>query len=154
MTEPIRVLLVDDEPKIRASWEKLLAQAPDFECAGTLANTDRAAEVARERDARVILLDFIIPGYDTVQALQQIVCDCPECRVIVYSAYMDDETTRRVLDAGAWGFLDKMTPVNMILEAIRLVASGQVVMPMAPLIETAPPAPAAPSVRGSRRNGA
>lgn len=123
----IGVLVVDDEAKLRNSWERVLDAQPDLACAGTLGDAEGLEEKAAELGAAVVLLDLHLPGRDPLEAIRGLAGG--DCRVIVCSGDSDPDLLRRVFDAGAWAFVDKLTPPRETLEVIRRVAGGEAVLP-------------------------
>ncbi len=129
MSEPIRVIFVDDEPALRASWEKVLAGEKDFALAACLSNADNLVEHVRRTGARIVLLDLTLPGTDPLRAAAEVARDMPDCRVLFYSARNGAETMRSAFEAGAWGFVDKFEPVGVILDAMRRIDRGETAFP-------------------------
>lgn len=121
----IRVLLADDHPIIRSGIRLLLEQATDITVVG---ETDRGSDVVGLVDQLrpdVLLLDMEMPGKSGVavaQELQQIGADV---RVLVLSAYDDDEYIASLLATGASGYLTKEEALNTIVDAVRGVARGE-----------------------------
>ena len=125
----VRVLIVDDEPKIRSAWERLVARQPDMELVGSLANADDLEQAAAEAGADVALLDLTMPGRDPLEALAAMRDAKSECRVIVYSAHRDSALVERSMEAGAWGFVDKLERLDAVLAAMRAVVEGETSIP-------------------------
>jgi two-component system response regulator DesR len=128
MAAPIRVLFVDDEPRLRTCWGRLIGAQPDMSLVGCLSSADELLTRV-PRDDSIVLLDLSMPGRDPLDAAAELRDARPECRVIVYSGHNDPDTLREVLSAGAWGLVDKLTPPLEILDAIRRVAVGRTVFP-------------------------
>jgi DNA-binding NarL/FixJ family response regulator len=128
MIETIRVLVVDDDPLVRAGLVMILDTAPDITLVGEAAD---GTEVARSLDAHqpdVVLMDIRMPKLDglTATELLRVRPDPPE--VIVLTTFQADEHVLRALRAGASGFLLKDTPPTEILRAIRRVAAGEPIL--------------------------
>jgi DNA-binding NarL/FixJ family response regulator len=66
-----------------------------------------------------------MPGRSPTDAICELRRRFPDCRTVVYSGTCDDGTMKRAYDAGAWGFLDKLTAPGDVVKAIRRVASGE-----------------------------
>jgi DNA-binding NarL/FixJ family response regulator len=73
----------------------------------------------------VILMDIAMPVLNGLEATRQILAANPKARVIVLSAYSDDEYVQRMREAGAAGFLEKQTSAEVLAKAIREVAAGR-----------------------------
>lgn len=125
---PIRILIVDDEPRLRASLERYVRSQSDMTVIGTLSNADALCSMV-PREASIVLLDLTMPGRDPLDAASQIQRERPECRVILYTGHNDPDTVQLGLACGAWGLVDKLTPPAEILQVIRRVASGETSFP-------------------------
>jgi DNA-binding NarL/FixJ family response regulator len=125
MSEPVRVLIVDDDALVRAGLTMILSGADDVDVVGEAADgTEVPAAVAAHRPD-VVLMDIRMPRVDglaATEALRQR-ADAPE--VIVLTTFDADEFVLRALRAGASGFLLKDTPPVEILHAVRRVAHGE-----------------------------
>jgi DNA-binding NarL/FixJ family response regulator len=150
----IRVLLVDDDPLVRAGLRLMLRSAPDIEVAGEAADGAAAITAAAELVPDVVLMDIRMPGTDGVTATAAITAATTSMRVIALTTFDADDLVRRAIAAGAVGYLVKDTPPAEIISAVRAVAAGQGVLSPAvtgPLLEqmrAAPPAASAPSPPG------
>jgi len=131
MDNPIRVIFIDDEPALRAIWERLLAAQPGMELAASLPNSGQLVDHAQRTGAAVAMMDLTIPGDDPLAAAAALSRDLPGCRVLIYSAHNDLDAMRRSYNAGAWGFVDKLDAVETILGAVRRVAQGELAFPPA-----------------------
>lgn len=129
VTQAIKVLFVDDDPRLRSAWQKLLTLQAGIHLVGTLDCADEISRRVSESGAAVVLLDLTMPGADPLHAIEQLGRECPNARVIVYSGYNDRRTVQQTIDAGAWGFVNKTDAPQEILAAIRRVADGDVVLP-------------------------
>lgn len=134
MTEPIRVLLADDQALIRAGFKVLIDAAPDLAVVGEASDGLEAIELLRSTRADVVLMDIRMSGLDGLAATQQICADddFAGVRVIVLTTFELDEYAVRAVQAGASGFLGKGVGPNDLLDAIRTVAAGDALLsPMA-----------------------
>lgn len=127
MTEPIRILIADDEALVRAGFRALVDAEPGMVVVGEAA--DGATAVALARDARpdVVLMDIRMPGVDGLDATRRIAGD-PEftgVHVLILTTFDHDEYVIEALDAGASGFLIKNTDPGQLLQGIRVVAGGE-----------------------------
>lgn len=128
MSETIRVIFVDDEPRLRECWERLIRAQTDMMLLRSLRSADDLIQTVPAEDS-IVLLDLSMPGRDPLDAAAELRDRRPRCKVIVYSGYSDPRTAREAIAAGAWGLVDKLTPANDILDAIRRVASGGTAFP-------------------------
>ncbi|BCJ61158.1 response regulator [Micromonospora endophytica] len=120
----VRVLLVDDQPLVRAGLRVLIADVPDIEVVGEAGTGAEAVRLAREAAPDVVLMDLRMPGTDGIQATRAITAAGGPTRVLVLTTFDDDEHVHGALRAGASGFLVKDMALEDILAAIRVVAAG------------------------------
>ncbi|MFI1258122.1 response regulator [Streptomyces netropsis] len=127
-TPPIRVLLVDDDPLVRAGLSFMLGGLPDLEIVGEAADGSEVAALVDRHSPDVVLMDIRMPSVDGLAATEALRRreDPPE--VIVLTTFHADEQVLRALRAGAAGFVLKDTPPAEIVEAVRRVASGAPVL--------------------------
>ncbi|GIJ31774.1 response regulator [Micromonospora sediminimaris] len=120
----IRVLLVDDQPLVRAGLRVLIADVPDMAVVGEAGTGAEAIRLTREVLPDVVLMDLRMPGTDGIQATRTITDSGGPTRVLVLTTFDDDEHVHAALRAGASGFLVKDMALEDILGAIRVVAAG------------------------------
>jgi len=128
VTRAIRVLVVDDHALHRDGARQILAQDPEFEVVGEAATGETAVTLALRLRPDVVLMDIRLPGISGVEATRRIREADPAIRVLMVSAYDDDEYVRGALQAGASGHLSKAAPGGELVEAIRLVVEGRSVV--------------------------
>jgi DNA-binding NarL/FixJ family response regulator len=124
-TVRIRVLLADDHPVVRTGIRTLLQQAPDID---VVAETGSGVEVFRlveELQPDVLLLDMELPDLSGVEVAMQLKQRRAAVRVLVLSAYDDEEYIRNLLQQGAVGYLTKEEAPDMIVDAVRGVSRGE-----------------------------
>ncbi|NML50940.1 response regulator transcription factor [Streptomyces sp. R302] len=149
---PVRLLLVDDQPLIRAGLRLLAAETPDLDVVGEAADGAEAVALAERTRPDVVLMDVRMPGMDGIEATRLITEGPSGARVLVLTTFDDDENVYGALRAGACGFLVKDMDLDDILGAVRVVAGGDALI--APAVTTRliaafarPPAPVAPAPR-------
>jgi DNA-binding NarL/FixJ family response regulator len=116
-----RVLIVDDQALLRASFRLLVDNEPDLTVVGEAGTGAEAVELASSLRPDVVLMDIRMPEMDGIEATR--LMDGP--RVLVLTTFDLDEYVFGALRAGASGFLVKDTPPAELLAAIRVVASGE-----------------------------
>ena len=125
---PIRVVLADDQPLIRAGLRMLIAQTSDIDVAGEAGTGAEAIRVAAETDPDVVVMDIRMPGMDGIEATQLIADGDLRAQVLVLTTFDDDDYVYGALRAGASGFLVKDMALEDILAAIRVVAAGDAII--------------------------
>ncbi len=124
MTEPVRILLVDDQRLMREGLRILLELEPDLEIAGEAADGQAALEAYARLRPDVVLMDVRMPGMDGVEATWRLRERWPEARIIILTTFDDDEYVFEGLRAGAQGYLLKDVSGHDLAEAVRTVAAG------------------------------
>jgi DNA-binding NarL/FixJ family response regulator len=120
----IRVLLVDDQPLIRAGLRMLCDAEPDLEVVGEAGDGREAITLAERLAPDVVVMDLRMPGVDGISATSRILASRPAIRVLVLTTFGDDDHLYPALTAGACGFLLKDAPPADLLDGIRRAAAG------------------------------
>lgn len=128
MSEPIRVLIVDDQELVRMGFRMLLDAEPGIAVVGEAADGEAAVRRVRELSPDVVLMDVRMPGLDGIAATARIVTESPESRVLVLTTFDADEYAFGALRAGASGFLLKDARPAELLAAVRSVSVGDAVV--------------------------
>ncbi|MFJ5550185.1 response regulator [Streptomyces sp. NPDC093225] len=126
----IRVVLADDQALLRSAFKVLVDSEPDMEVVGEAADGAQAVELARTRQADVVLMDIRMPGTDGLAATRMISAD-PELagvRVVMLTTFEVDEYVVQSLRAGASGFLGKGAEPEELLNAIRIAHAGEALL--------------------------
>jgi DNA-binding NarL/FixJ family response regulator len=128
MAELITVLIVDDDPLVRAGLSMILGGTPDLVVVGEAADGSEVPAAVAAGRPDVVLMDIRMPRVDGLAATATLRGrpDAPE--VIVLTTYDADEYVLRALRAGAGGFLLKDTPPADIVRAVRQVAAGDPIL--------------------------
>ncbi|NKI44129.1 response regulator [Streptomyces physcomitrii] len=127
MTE-IRLLLVDDDPLVRAGLSFMIGGAEDIEIVGEAADGSEVAELVERTQPDVVLMDIRMPVVDGLTATERLRARRQAPEVVVLTTFHADEQVLRALRAGAAGFVLKDTPPAEIIEAVRRVAAGDPVL--------------------------
>ncbi|MFE6754100.1 response regulator [Streptomyces sp. NPDC057684] len=128
VVEPIRVLLVDDDPLVRAGLSFMLGGAPDIEIVGQAGDGSEVPVLVAETRPDVVLMDIRMPDVDGLAATEALRARPEAPEVIVLTTFHADEQVLGALRAGAAGFVLKDTAPAEIVEAVRRVASGAPVL--------------------------
>ncbi len=124
MTEPIRLLLADDQALVRGALAALLDLEPDLTVVAQVGRGDDVVEAARRSSAEVALLDVEMPGLDGIAAAAELAREVPGCRSLIVTTFGRPGYLRRAMEAGASGFVVKDTPSGQLADAVRRVAAG------------------------------
>ena len=121
---PIRVLVVDDHPMVRAGLIATISPEPEMTVVGEAATGREGLEMYREHQPDVTLMDLRMPDMGGVEAIGTIRAEFPSAKIIILSTYQGDEDIFRALDAGAVTYLLKDTLAEKLVEIVREVARG------------------------------
>jgi DNA-binding NarL/FixJ family response regulator len=116
---PLRVLLVDDHLLVRCSLRRQLAEIPGLEVVGEATDGFEAVALARTLSPDLVLMDFLMPGLDGLEATRRIMADSPRVRVIIHSTQEGSSFQEAALAAGAARYLLKGQTAQCLAEAIR-----------------------------------
>jgi len=131
MSDPIRLLLADDQALVRGALAALLDLEPDLSVVAEVGRGDEVTAAAVEAKPDVALLDVEMPGLDGIAAAKALREAVPTCRVLIVTTFGRPGYLRRAMEAGASGFVVKDTPAKQLADAVRRVHSGlRVVDPM------------------------
>ncbi|MGQ4383800.1 response regulator [Streptomyces sp. SAS_270] len=148
----IRLLLVDDDPLVRAGLSFMMGGADDIEIVGEAADGGEVEALVDRTRPDVVLMDIRMPAVDGLAATEKLRGRKDAPQVVVLTTFHADEQVLRALRAGAAGFVLKDTPPVEILEAVRRVAAGDPVL--SPAVTRQLMAHAAGSALDTRRSGA
>jgi len=128
MTQPVRVLLADDEALVRAGLRLVLSHATDVEVVAEAGDGAEALDLAVGLAVDVVLMDIRMPGMDGLTAAEQLAVRAPETRVVMLTTFGEDESVARALAAGAAGFVLKDTGPEDLIHAVRAAANGHAIL--------------------------
>jgi DNA-binding NarL/FixJ family response regulator len=130
MSDPIRVLIADDEALVRGGFRVLIETEPGMVVVGEAADGATAVELTRQTHPDVVLMDIRMPGVDGLSATHQIAADpgLAGVHVLILTTFDHDEYVIEALGAGAAGFLIKNTEPRQLLHGIRVVAGGEALL--------------------------
>jgi NarL family two-component system response regulator LiaR len=125
MTEPIRLLIADDQALVREGVQALMSTEPDIRVVGTAADGVEAVAQALALRPDVILMDLMMPRQDGIESIAAIRRQIPDARILVVTSFSQDERVFPAIKAGALGYLLKDASPQELLLAIRTVHRGE-----------------------------
>jgi DNA-binding NarL/FixJ family response regulator len=148
MKSKVQILLAEDQTILRAGLKVLITKEPDIEVVGEAGDGEEAVRLARTLQPDIVVMDVSMPRIDGVQATLAIRRDCPAVKVLALSVHETKSQIRRVLQAGASGYVVKRSAAEELIQALRAVAVKGVYL--CPLVAAKllgapkPPVPAEP----------
>jgi two-component system, NarL family, invasion response regulator UvrY len=121
----INVLLVDDHAVVRMGFKMLLESASDIKVVAEAESGEQGVKFYMEHHPDVVVMDITMPGIGGLEAIERIMAKESTARILVLSAHEDSVHPKRVLNAGAMGYLTKRSAAEELIKAIRTVASGK-----------------------------
>lgn len=119
-----RVALVEDQPKVRESWTRLISSLPDFECVCACATGEEAIRAIPNEKPDVILMDIFLPRMSGIECTTRLKEALPETQIVILTAMDDQELVFMALEAGADGYLLKRTKPSELRSALLDVLRG------------------------------
>jgi NarL family two-component system response regulator LiaR len=128
VSEPIRVLVVDDHAVVREGLRTFLELQDGIEVAGEAADGEEAIAVAERLRPDVVLMDLVMPELDGLGAMRALRERVPGARVIVLTSFADDDKLLPALRAGAAGYLLKNAEPQELARAVRAAHAGEALL--------------------------
>lgn len=124
--KPIRVILADDHPIVRAGISQVLKDLPGVEVVGEASDGREAIQQVTLLRPDVVLMDISMPGLNGLEATERIIKALPEVRVIILSRHEEEQYFWRALRLGASGYLLKRAVIGELSAAVQRVAGGEI----------------------------
>ena len=124
MTDPIRILLADDEHLIRTALAQMLDLEDDLSVVAEAASGDEAIAMALKHQVQVAVLDLQMPGPDGLAVAERLAADLPACGVVIVTSHGRPGHLKRALRVGVRGFLPKTTSAATLAAVVRKVHAG------------------------------
>ena len=125
MAKRYRILIVDDHAIVREGLKQILAEVEDIEVAGEADCSHRAIQMARQQTWDLVLMDISMPDRSGLETLELLKKEHPDIKVLMLSMHRETLYAVRALKSGAAGYLNKQSAPALLVDAIRLVASGK-----------------------------
>jgi DNA-binding NarL/FixJ family response regulator len=122
------VLLVDDHALVRRGFRRMLEDEPSFQVVGEASDGLEAVESAEKLQPDVIVMDCALPQINGIEASRRILAARPETKILMLSMHSEDTLIRRALEAGAKGYVLKNAMDLDLVNAIKNVAEGKMVL--------------------------
>jgi len=122
------VVCIDDNQLVAEALERRLGLERDFSWRGWLSERDDILKRVTDLAPDLVLLDIDLPGLDAFELVQRLARYAPRSRVVMFSGHLRSDYLELALAAGAWGYISKSSSTHALLEALRRVARGDVVL--------------------------
>jgi DNA-binding NarL/FixJ family response regulator len=123
MKKPIRILLADDHPPLRAGLAAILNGQADFQVVAEVGSGREVMAVSEPVD--FYILDLRMPDGDGIATIRQLIARDPEARILVLTTYDNEEDIFQALESGARGYLLKDTTKEELVDAVRQIHKGE-----------------------------
>jgi len=121
----IKILLVDDHAVVRMGFKMLIEAEADIKVIGEAESGEVAVKLFQELKPDIIIMDITMPGIGGLEAIDRILAKDKNTKILVLSAHEDSVHPKRVLNAGAMGYLTKRSAAEELIKAIKSVHQGK-----------------------------
>jgi NarL family two-component system response regulator LiaR len=128
MTEKIRILVVDDHAIVREGLRAIIDSKADMEVVGEAADGIQAVLIAKTLQPDVILMDIVMPHKNGIEAINEIMQENLQTKILVLTSFTEDEKVFAAIKAGAMGYVLKETTPHDLLQAIRVINRGDSIL--------------------------
>ncbi|HRN57915.1 MAG TPA: response regulator transcription factor [Agriterribacter sp.] len=122
----IRIVIADDHPEVRSAWSMFLRSHADITVVGECTNGEEAIDKVRESQPDIVLMDINMKPLSGIEATRKLVDEYPEVKVIGVSFHSSPVYIRKILDAGARGYVFKYAVAEELITAIEEVYRGNI----------------------------
>jgi DNA-binding NarL/FixJ family response regulator len=121
---PVRVLLAEDNPGIRMALRRVIETEPGWDVCGEAGDGIEAIELAKSLDPDLVVMDIGLPKLNGVYATEKIKALMPQITVVAYSVHTNEAIIKRMLKAGAIGYVSKSSATKNLLKAAKSALAG------------------------------
>lgn len=121
----IKILLVDDHAVVRMGFKMLIEAEADIKVIGEAESGEVAVKLFQELKPDIIVMDITMPGIGGLEAIDRIMAKDKDTKILVLSAHEDSVHPKRVLNAGAMGYLTKRSAAEELIKAIKSIYQGK-----------------------------
>ena len=121
----IKILLVDDHAVVRMGFKMLIEAEDDITVIGEAESGEGAIKLFQELKPDIIVMDITMPGIGGIEAIDRIMAKDKNTKILVLSAHEDSVHPKRVLNAGAMGYLTKRSAAEELIKAIKSIHQGK-----------------------------
>lgn len=125
-TGKIKILLVDDHAVVRAGYRTLLADSPTLQIIAEAENGETAVRLFGELAPDVVIMDLSLPGIGGLEAIRRIIQRKSDARILAFSMHEDTIFVEQALQAGARGYIGKSSAPMVLVEAVKVLAAGNI----------------------------
>ncbi len=128
MNIPVRILIADSDVEFAVALQEFLNQHNDLTVVHLARDGIGAVDACRDTLPHVVLVDLHLPVLDTVRVIQKILAENPRLKILALTACPADRYVVEAIKAGASGCLDKQTEKTIIVQAVRQIVGGEVLV--------------------------
>lgn len=122
------IVCIDDNPLVAEALARRLSLEPDFDWLGSLTESDDILGRLTELAPDLVLVDIDIPGLDAFALVEQISERLPNVRAVMFTGHARSDYLEQAFSRGAWGYISKSASAHTLIEALRRVVQGEVVL--------------------------
>lgn len=126
--KPIRIVLADDHWLMRDEMRRILERQPDLKVVGEAEDGQQALELVERLQPDIVILDIRMPKLNGIEVVRYMKEHAPNIKALMLTAYDDDDYVLALMEAGAQGYLLKTAKADELVDAVRRVISGEIVL--------------------------
>ena len=123
--EQFRIVIADDHELVRRGIRSILTAHRSWQVVGEASDGAQAARLTENLRPHVLIMDVTMPKLDGLEATRKILNDCPETKILILTMHESDQMVRRILEAGARGYILKSDLAEQLVRAVREVSQGR-----------------------------